>query len=103
MRSDCASRPTRGSKFVGLFSMTITNVLGSGLAEQPSAGMKTERTRNARSNKEHVDTAVLGCAFAALRRKALRSRIGDLSQDCGPLCSGRSWQVGRLMMPSLKS
>src|SRR5271169_5685264 len=34
IRSDCASIPTRGSRFVGLLSMIITRVLGSGAGEQ---------------------------------------------------------------------
>src|SRR5882724_7543 len=34
MRSDCASRPTRGSRLVGLLSMIITRVLGLGLLAQ---------------------------------------------------------------------
>src|SRR5208282_728063 len=38
MRSDCPSIPTRGSRFVGLLSIIITSVLGSGACEQESTG-----------------------------------------------------------------
>ncbi len=36
MRSDCASVPTRGSRFAGPFSIIITNVSGAGCGEQES-------------------------------------------------------------------
>ena len=46
MRSDCASTPTRGSRLVGLLSMIITSVLGSGLREQPARNNTTETQRH---------------------------------------------------------
>src|SRR5271157_448828 len=45
MRSDCASTPTRGSRFVGLLSMIMTSVLGSGLRAQPGRRRRNTKLR----------------------------------------------------------
>ncbi len=55
MRSEYASIPTRGSRFVGLDSITITSVLGSALLEHEgreaikAKAAKAERTDEARA------------------------------------------------------
>ena len=58
MRSDWASKPTRGSRFVGLLSMIITSVLGSGRLR----AQDKEKSRAAAS--------------------AMSLRIGDLAENC---------------------
>src|SRR5580704_1529458 len=73
MRSEYASNPTRGSRLVGLLSMIMTSVFGSGLEEQDVRAKQA-----ARINTVHVGTAVLGGAFATQRRKVLN--IGNLPQ-----------------------
>ena len=48
MRSDCASIPTRGSRLVGLLSIIITSVLGSGACEQERRGSTTPAVTSSR-------------------------------------------------------
>src|SRR5580658_1864714 len=97
MRSEYASIPTRGSRFVGLLSMIMTSVLGSGGCEQESSGPTT-----AQSIKKIVvilsEAKDLLPAWAA-RTAALRIRY--LPQDCRPLRSGRRWYVAWSAMPGL--
>src|ERR1019366_1094716 len=117
IRSDCASTPTRGSRFVGLLSMTITSVVGSGLRAQPAKNKTTETQRH----RENLDlgfgkyqlrscrSSWLGllifsscrslCLCVSVVNKILR--IADLAQDRRTFGSGRGWYVGRQMAPSL--
>src|SRR6185312_7463929 len=44
--SDCASVPTLGSRFVGLLSMIMTSVLGSGRLAQPIRAMRMTDIKN---------------------------------------------------------
>src|SRR5580692_12276460 len=97
IRSDCASSPTRGSRLVGLFSITMTRVLGSGFVEQDSRG-----TRRIRSIKDHVGTSAHGCALAAMRRKDFLSCIRDLSQNRRSFSAGGRWHIRGLTIPCLK-
>src|SRR2546430_17712538 len=77
MRSDCASSPTRGSRFVGLLSIIMTKVSGSALPEQ-------ERLVKIRS-------------AAKIPPKALRAflRIRNFSQYGGGLLARRPGGVRR--------
>src|SRR5271165_1733121 len=111
MRSDCASIPTRGSRFVGLLSIIITSVLGSGACEQESRGS------NAAANKK---TLVISRRRVILRRiviltlsepkgkdllfacsRPVSLRIRDLSQDRRPRCSRSRRNIARPPMPRL--
>src|SRR5438876_10722681 len=96
MRSEYASSPTRGSRFVGLLSMIITSALGSGLPLQERRGRNEKRTERVRAVLMHARThpsktakggapiVPLGCAPAALNL-----RIRNLSQYRWPLSVGR--------------
>src|ERR1700751_5934661 len=97
MRSDCASIPTRGSRFVGLLSIIITRGSPLGLEEHPEIGRsrlmttveKTEKQKVG-SIQDHVAPDVLVWAFAARRIRANTSHIRNLPQDCRtPRPSGR--------------
>src|SRR2546429_9965355 len=86
MRSDCASSPTRGSRFVGLLSIIMTKVSGSALPEQ-------ERLVKIRS-------------AAKIPPKALRAflRIRNFSQYGGALLApppgdGRRLTLSGLIFP----
>src|SRR5499427_10495594 len=68
MRSDCASIPTRGSRFVGLDSIIMTSVLGSGLDEQ-------ERTGKTRNPKQTVRAVTAKRRTSDLGPLALRSEV----------------------------
>src|SRR5256885_17075467 len=82
MRSDCASSPTRGSRFVGLLSIIMTKVSGSALPEQ-------ERLVKIRS-------------AAKIPPKALRAflRIRNFSQYGGALRAPRPGDLPRLTVSS---
>src|SRR5438046_7836162 len=96
MRSEYASSPTRGSRFVGLLSMIITRVSGSGLPLQERRRRNEKRTERVRAVLMHARThpsktakggapiLPLGCAPAPLN-----SRIRNLSKYHGPLSAGR--------------
>src|SRR5215831_20866772 len=51
IRSDCASVPTRGSKFAGLNSMAITSVSGAGRLEQDSIVAHNTKSINHRGHE----------------------------------------------------
>src|ERR1700722_1159727 len=68
MRSDWPSRPTRGSRFVGLDSMAMTSVRGLGLAAQENKGVRRARIAKARS-LGRVFGAVLGKNVGAFMDK----------------------------------
>src|SRR5215469_8109146 len=76
MRSDCASVPTRGSRFSGLASMIMTSVLASGFLAQPARESNNVSAR------------------ASLR-------IGDFAQYRHPLCAGRARDIRWLAMPGV--
>src|ERR1700679_487398 len=82
MRSDCASTPIRGSRLVGLDSMSITAVSGSGLPPHP-----------ARS------TRAMAAAATVLRQ--IRLDIRDLAEDCRMRCAGGCRNVSRQAVPRL--
>ena len=73
MRSDWASSPTRGSRFVGLDSMITTSVLGSGLREQ-------EVKTSAKITRDHLGTNVHVRTFVPPGRNLRKSMI-----------DGRAW------------
>src|ERR1039457_6790944 len=112
MRSDCASIPTRGSRLVGLLSIIITSVLGSGACEQERRGSTTPAVT---SNRIVIVTDVCreraqSRSFASLRRTILScadlscaaaSRIRDLSQDRRPLRSRSRRHIAWPPMPRL--
>src|SRR5882724_1770942 len=89
MRSDCASSPTRGSRFVGLLSMIITSVFGSGLPEQESAAARKATEASARNilNKPVIPSEGAGPLARRdksrdlLLARSLSLSIRDLSQD----------------------
>src|ERR1035441_6206809 len=87
MRSDCASIPTRGSRLVGLLSMIITSVLGSGGWEQERRGSTHARRNN---NRIVILTLSLskGKDLLLAPSRNVASRIRNLSQD-RPLPSTR--------------
>src|SRR5579863_1360588 len=100
MRSDWASRPTRGSRLVGLDSMIMTSVLGSGREEQEKSGRSSAAmaASNARSLHARLDW------FAPIQRLGRddnASRIGNLPEDGGALGAGGGGDVGRAAMPGL--
>src|SRR5260370_22149433 len=66
MRSDHASIPTRGSRLVGLLSIIMTSVLGSGACEQEVRGS----THAPRNNKRTL----------VRRRVVTRQRVVVLSE-----------------------
>src|SRR5436309_14437067 len=101
MRSEYASSPTRGSRFVGLLSMIITSALGSGLPLQERRGRNEKRTERVRavlmharthpsktakggapthSTRTHAAIAVLGSGPAArcsrIRNRSEERRVG---------------------------
>src|SRR5580698_9527921 len=96
MRSDCASIPTRGSRFVGLLSIIITNVFGSGACEQESSGRDRPPTS---IPKIVILSAARDLLFVCSR--ILSSRIGDLSEDRCALGSRGRWHVTWPSMPRL--
>src|SRR5207302_220366 len=107
MRSEYASSPTRGSRFVGLLSMIITRVSGSGLPPQAKRGRSEKRPDRIRAVPTHARThpsktakggapiLPLGCAPAARS-----SRIRNLSQYRWPLSAGRRRDIRRPTIPS---
>src|SRR6266704_1533415 len=101
MRSDCASVPTRGSRFVGLLSIIITSVLGSACLPQEMQ----ESNNKAFNHKGHkVPRSVLfplRVPSCPLWLNMLS--IGNLSQDCRPLGPSRRRNIRRLAAPSLVS
>src|SRR5678810_348562 len=109
MRSDCASRPMRGSRLVGLLSMIITRVLGSGLLEQEIRRKQAEQARTrivfiASEKKQQVPRLVSARERASTFARDDRfaghgSRIRDLSQDRRPPGSGGGRNIGRPMVP----
>src|ERR1700694_2249791 len=112
IRSDWASRPTRGSRLVGLLSMIITKVSGSGLLEQESVGIR--QTANVADARERHPTKYLFIPSegvgALARRDGSRhlgvvctrcSRIGDLPQYRRSLGPGSGRNVGGPPIPRL--
>src|ERR1035438_7573153 len=100
MRSDCPSIPTRGSRLVGLLSIIITSVLGSGACEQERRGSSNPPTKNKKLviltlSEERGKDVLLGCARAA----ALRIR--DFSQNRGPFRSRSRRNIAWTPMPRL--
>src|SRR5271166_7029064 len=75
MRSDCPSIPTRGSRLVGLLSIIMTSVFGSGGCEQESDGSTPPST----NNKIVILSAARDLLSACSRATA--SRIRNLPQD----------------------
>src|ERR1019366_3982545 len=65
IRSDCASTPTRGSRYVGLHSMTMNRVLGSGFRAQP--GRSRTRQISTAETQRHRDNLDLGLGQYPLR------------------------------------
>src|SRR5580658_8931888 len=65
MRCDCASTPTRGSRLMGLLSMIITSVLGSGLCAQAPRKITTETQRH-REKKRLLFTRWRKCSAPTL-------------------------------------
>src|SRR5579871_3444728 len=97
IRSDCASVPIRGSRFVGLLSMIITTVFASGrLAQETMLTHSKIKTRF--NHREHrgtqrallVQEYVL-CAFLC----PLWLNIRDFSQHGGSFGSRGRWHVAR--------
>src|SRR6266436_8162598 len=70
MRSDHASIPTRGSRFVGLLSIIISSVLGSGACEQERRG-----STHPPSNPKRT---VVRKRVVALKRIVILSEAKDL-------------------------
>src|SRR5580698_2483820 len=94
MRSEYASSPTRGSRLVGLLSMIMTSVFGSGFEEQEVSAKQA-----ARINMNHAGTAVLTCAFAAPRRTWLH--IGNLPENGRSFGSRGRRHIRRPPVPGL--
>src|SRR5271163_4170811 len=93
MRSDCPSVPTRGSRFVGLLSMIITSVLGSGAWEHERRGSRHAARKN--------NVMGRGARDRPTARVRLASGIGNLSQDCRAFCSRGRGHVAGSSMPGL--
>src|SRR5207244_2683848 len=95
-RSDCASMPTRGSRFVGLLSMIMTNVFGTD-------GWEQERSESSKAIATPHRIVILSGAkdLLSLRGRVVVLRIGNLPQNRGPLRSRRRRHVRRPPMPGL--
>src|SRR5580658_3893979 len=102
MRSDCPSSPTRGSRFVGLLSITITSILGLGACEQERSG-KVPATIVAHTIGIAKKLVILREAKDLLfaRSPGAASRIGDLSQDRRPFRSRGRGHTAWPTMPGL--
>src|ERR1700719_330487 len=103
MRSDCASIPTRGSRLVGLLSMIMTSVLGSGACEQErrDSSHTPIPANKSRSLKQIV--ILSGAKRLLLASFAAGSRIRDLPQYRWTFGSGCRWHIARSPMPRLIS
>src|SRR6185437_7195432 len=109
MRSDCASRPMRGSRLVGLLSMIITRVLGSGLLAQEISRKQAAQARTrivfvAGKKKQQVPRLVSARERASTFARDDRllwhgSCIRDLSQDRRPPGTRCGGNIGRPMVP----
>src|ERR1700693_2429800 len=103
MRSDWASIPTRGSRLVGLLSMIITSVLGSGGCEQEIRG----NTHPPSSPKQIVILKILAMLTLSLSKgkdlllahSRAVLRIRNLSQDRRPLRSRSRGHIAGPPMP----
>ena len=73
MRSDWASIPTRGSRFVGLDSMIMTSVLGSGLVEQETRAKSREVRQQ---SKERRQSAAVAASGRLVKSEHLPARSG---------------------------
>src|SRR5258708_2734823 len=90
MCSDCASIPTRGSRLVGLLSMIMTSVLGSGAWEQESRGSTHPLSNN---NKIVILSGAKDLLFPCSRTAA--SCIRNLPKDRRPRrARGRRYIAG---------
>src|SRR5271166_2635494 len=102
MRSDCASTPTRGSRLVGLLSMIITSVLGSGLRVQRVRSMKSPKTRPviliAVWSLQRPNEVERSLSFAD---PSSLLRIAHFAQNCGSLCPSCGSNVRRHPPPRL--
>src|SRR5581483_6154709 len=83
MRSEYASIPTRGSRFVGLLSMIMTTSSRAGFCEHD---------RFVPAIKAQIISRTTRCEL----------RIGDLAQDRRTLRPGRSRDVGGIAVPGLE-
>src|SRR5215469_6227037 len=97
MRSDCASIPTRGSRLVGLDSMIMTSVFGSGLNEQERSGKSSARRKITRSG----ESATWGRRKPEAGSPKPQSRIRDLPQHRRPFRPRRRRHIRRPPVPSL--
>src|SRR5205814_10394124 len=98
MRSDCASMPTRGSRFTGLLSMIMTSVLGSGLRAQevsksPTTKKGTVARRIAAEPSSEKDRNCCGWV--------LLLHIRNLAENRRPACAGGRGDIRRLAQPGL--
>src|SRR5438552_7548698 len=98
MRSDCASVPTRGSRFVGLDSMIMTRVLGSGRCVQERSPSTATAMIAGPANDQRPTTN--DNRPVAERR---RLRIRYLAQDGRLPGAGSRRKIRRLAMPRLVS
>src|SRR5713226_1005331 len=96
MSSDHASIPTRGSRLVGLLSMIITSVLGSGAWEQERRGSKHPLTN---ATKIVILSGAKDLLLACARTAALGIR--DFPQDRRPLRSRSRRHIAGPSLPRL--
>src|ERR1700682_6617432 len=112
MRSDCASIPTRGSRFVGLLSIIITSALGSGGCEQERSGSKHPLSKPERNVVRKRAVALkrlviltlsvsMGKGLLLARARPAASCIRDFPEDCRPLRSRGRRHIGWPPMPRL--
>src|SRR5882724_8557770 len=88
MRSEGPSVPTRGSRLVGLLSMIITSVWGSGRCEHD----KLRTRRRAQTVARTLCVKTLADS---------RLRIGDFPQHCGIPCAGGGGNIRGALVPCL--
>src|SRR6185437_13486964 len=85
MRSDWESVPTRGSRFTGLLSMSITSVPGEGRLEQETSG---KHSSSAKTLARRPQQAAERLEYPGTPLCSLRSDIGNFSQHRCPLRPG---------------
>src|SRR5438270_4069613 len=94
-RSDCASRPTRGSRFVGLLSMIMTTVSESGRRAQEVANNRQSRA----AQKTRLVRREINASAQSTGPEPLD--IGDFAQNSRSHGSGCGGDIAGKMTPGL--
>lgn len=96
--------PTRGSRFVGLNSISITRVFGGVWLEQESSIEQAATRRiNHRGHREARSGFRFSIKVLCVPPCPLWLDIRDLPQDCSTLCASSRRNISRPPMPGLIS